>query len=157
MYKVHQIGKPHPILTVCIPDARDAVRIPIKLKLLTGTYTLQSNKATFNQFQVDPICRLCKLEPETRKHMIVSCASLQNVRKYYIQMLRDILVDTDVPQHLVLNHPDLLTQLILDPTSDKITEKIALTKSTLQKIVNTTHKMLFTLHNRRITILNSSA
>ena len=35
-------------------------RAEIKARLLTGTYTLQSNRAKFNQYNVSPICKLCK-------------------------------------------------------------------------------------------------
>ena len=38
----------------------DSRRAQLKCRLLTGTYTLQSNKAVFNQHLVDPTCQLCK-------------------------------------------------------------------------------------------------
>ena len=42
----------------------------MKAKFLTGTYTLQSNKAKFNQFCVNPQCPLCKKLPGTREQFI---------------------------------------------------------------------------------------
>ena len=48
-------GKRHSLLrTLC--NIREVPRISIKLKLVTGTYILQTNRATFNQNQVDPVC-----------------------------------------------------------------------------------------------------
>ena len=35
-----------------------------KAKLMTGTYVLQSNRAKFNQFSVDPTCLLCNDDAE---------------------------------------------------------------------------------------------
>ena len=42
-------------------------------RILTGTYTLQSNRAKFNQHDVDPTCLLCKEGPENRQHFILTC------------------------------------------------------------------------------------
>ena len=35
----------------------------IKARLMTGTYVLQSNRAKFNQYKIDPTCTLCREEP----------------------------------------------------------------------------------------------
>ncbi|VDI27410.1 Hypothetical predicted protein [Mytilus galloprovincialis] len=62
----YSIGAPHPALSSVTTSTRDVSRLPVKLKLLTGTYQLQSTRAAFNQNQVDPTCQLCNLE--SQKH-----------------------------------------------------------------------------------------
>ena len=42
----------------------------IKARLMIGTYVLQSNRAKFNQYKVDPTCTLCGDEPEDQEHFL---------------------------------------------------------------------------------------
>ena len=61
-------------------STRDANRIPIKLKVVSGQYILQANRARFNQNQVDTICQLCGEEEENMEHFLLKCTILQAVR-----------------------------------------------------------------------------
>jgi hypothetical protein len=61
-------------------EPRDVTRAALKVKLLTGTYTLQANKAVFNQYQVDKTCPICGEGPENRMHFVFECQSLEDVR-----------------------------------------------------------------------------
>ena len=47
-------------------DLREVPRIAVHLKIVTGTYILQTNRHSFNQNQVDPLCLLCKEANETK-------------------------------------------------------------------------------------------
>ena len=44
---------------------KDVPRIHTKIKMLTGSYRLQVNRASFNQNNKSPVCLLCKKEDET--------------------------------------------------------------------------------------------
>ena len=44
-----------------------------KAKLMTGTYVLQSNRAKFNQYSVNPTCLLCGDEAEDMIHFLLKC------------------------------------------------------------------------------------
>ena len=61
--------------------ARDVPCISTKLKLLTGSYILQVNRAAFNQNQVDPTCMMCQQAPETVDHFLVECSVLEEKRR----------------------------------------------------------------------------
>lgn len=65
-------------------SAREADRLHSKLKLLTGTYILQTTRAHFNQYEVNPTCLLCKESQETVEHFILECPSLDIVRQSII-------------------------------------------------------------------------
>ena len=48
----------------------------LKAKLMTGTYVLQSNRAKFNQYSVDPTCLLCGDDAEDMIHFLLKCQCL---------------------------------------------------------------------------------
>ena len=73
-------GKLHTLLQLEPKSARDINRIPAKLKLLCGAYTLQSTRTTCNQATVNPICQLCNTDEETLEHFILKCSVLEHVR-----------------------------------------------------------------------------
>ena len=75
-----RVGKVHQVYAFVRNNVHDVRRAEVKARLLTGTYTLQSNRAKFNQFNVSPICQLCNKHPETREHFLISCESLKNIR-----------------------------------------------------------------------------
>ena len=81
------IQHPHPVwqTLMCNPvETRQSIQ---KVRLLCGTFILQSSKAAFNQFQVDPTCPLCGTEPEDRIHLILRCPSLVDIRaKYTVEL-----------------------------------------------------------------------
>ena len=49
-------------------NIRDIARIPIRLKIVTGNYILQSDKSAFSKNATSPICLLCKKSEETTTH-----------------------------------------------------------------------------------------
>ena len=63
----------------------------IKVKLLLGSYILQSNRHKFNKYEVRPDCPLCNSGDEDRKHFIVICSKLMEVRQKFIIALKNIL------------------------------------------------------------------
>ena len=87
----HPIGilllvKKHPLIQN-VRGQRDIPRVRTRLKLMTGTYILQSNRVAFNQAPVDPTCMLCEQDPETTEHFLVSCGALAVVRKPTLETL----------------------------------------------------------------------
>ena len=50
------------------------------MKVVSGQYILQANRARFNQNQVDTICQLCGEEEENMEHFLLKCTILQAVR-----------------------------------------------------------------------------
>ena len=83
--------KAHAALASIQTSARDIARLPVKLRLMTGSYYLQSNKAAFNQNRIDPTCLVCQMEPETLEHFLLDCKVLVETREPYISEL-DVLI-----------------------------------------------------------------
>ena len=66
---------------------RDTVSVHkanIHVKLLSGTYILQKNKAKFNQYEVSSLCPLWCVESEDIVHFMLTCEKLEEVRQPFI-------------------------------------------------------------------------
>ena len=62
-------------------SARDTNRIPIKLKLVSGSYIFQSNWSKFNQSHIDATCLLCGEEEEDLEHFLLRYQLLETTRQ----------------------------------------------------------------------------
>ena len=87
-YKNCKIGQCHPLATTISANMRDIIRIPIRLKIATGTYILQANRASFNRSQLNPICLLCGNGEETLDHFLLICERLDGIRA---PLVKDII------------------------------------------------------------------
>ena len=99
-----KVGRAHHVWSSVRNNVHDSRRAQLKSHLLTGTYTLQGNRAVFNQFAVDPKCKLSEKSPETRQHCLAEFQTLHPVRQSFYNRIQ-IIVD-----------PDVVTKLILDPS-----------------------------------------
>ena len=101
-------GKVHPVWAHVYSNTRDTVRARIKAKLLTGSYTLQSNRARFNNNSVDPTCMLCGSEDEDTVHFLTACPSLAATRQKFTTRLQQIFLshvwDTLAIDHVTFTH-----------------------------------------------------
>ena len=82
-----ETGKIHPLFKINCHSAIDTVRLPIKLKLLTGTYILQSKGIRMYKNEIDPTCLLCAKEEDNIEHFILNCKSLNKVGNTILQEL----------------------------------------------------------------------
>ena len=83
-------GKQHLLIFLPTMSARDTDRIPIKLKLVSGSYIFQSNRSKFNQSQIDATCLLCG-EDEDLDFFLLRCQLLETTRQITIYA-----IDTEV-------------------------------------------------------------
>ena len=63
--RIDKFGKVHRLLKTVSASSRDISRIPVRIKIATGTYIFQTKRAVFNKYAVDPACKLCNEEDET--------------------------------------------------------------------------------------------
>jgi hypothetical protein len=76
-------GKTHPIFKVKYHSPVNVARLPVKLKLLIGSYILQSKIIKMYKSETDPRCLLCKREAENEEHFILKCEKLSSIRNIY--------------------------------------------------------------------------
>ncbi len=146
--------KPHHVWTSVQPNPRDVKAASIKVKLLTGTYTLQSNRARFNQYDVNPTCLLCHKEPETREHFLTRCDVFHTTRNKYLEMLQQEIVTTYDEQtwEYIRNDDHILIQCILDCTNCDILQPIP-SGMHLIRIESVTRWLCAALHKSRRELL----
>jgi hypothetical protein len=111
-------GKPKLIWASLNDSPVDAKKATVKVRLLTGTYTLQANKAKLNQNEVDPLCRVCQQGAEDRKHFLLSCSASNDIRETYLGRLFNILNVNVAPSVVktITDSDENLLQLLLDCT-----------------------------------------
>ncbi|CAG2243464.1 unnamed protein product [Mytilus edulis] len=85
----YNIGSVHPLAISVNANLKDIRKIPVRLKISTGNYILQTHKASFskNNF-ISPTCKLCGKADETVEHFILLCEKLEETR---IPLLSKIL------------------------------------------------------------------
>ena len=91
----------------------------IKAMLMTDTYVLQSNRAKFNQYKIDPTCTtFCGEEPEDQEHFLLRCRSLSDPHDPFTrksELLSEYL-GHEIQQE-ICKDSNLLVALILDCTN----------------------------------------
>jgi len=90
----------------------EAVRIAVKLKLVTGTYNLLVRDAKFRSANTR-IYELCSEDDEDIEHFLLGCKILQCVRALFLNELADILQGS-YSKHLLDLPSVVCLQLILD-------------------------------------------
>ena len=128
----------------------------IQAKLLTGTYTLQYNRAAFNQ-TTDRTCPLCKVETEDTTHFVSSCTFLEEIRRPLIAKLfmKIPLVLQYHPTNITWSD-EMLTQLILDPSHPDVVDILPLNSFHIDEICKISRQLCFTLHKERAEALGYS-
>lgn len=103
------------MLNVITGSTREASRIHARLLVATGTYVLQTNRATYNRNDCDATCLLCGDDDETLSHFLLECSALEET---WHQNLREVLNARDqVLGNIGPIGTDLgLVQLIVDCT-----------------------------------------
>ena len=86
-----KVGQTRQVWKVIPHNVRTVKRAYPKLRLLTGTYILQENRARFNQYTVRDCCLLSGAGAETRSHFIEGCSRLEPIRVKSIEQLTTIL------------------------------------------------------------------
>lgn len=120
----------------------------VQAKLLLGVYTLQANRAVFNQNQVDPTCHLCASGPEDRLHFVLQFPTLSTVRETVLSDIRNL-----VPGLSGCYSQQSQMQMILDHRSHNLDmndrERVCL------DILS--NKLFFKLHTARLHTINTSS
>ena len=142
-------GKVHQVYAFVRNNVHDVRRAEVKARLLTGTYTLQSNRAKFNQFNVSPICQLCNKHPETREHFLTSCESLKNIRTLYINKIRSLLDHSSSNINILLDDPANCTQLLLDSSHPDIDNILQLNSDQISQLELYSRELIFKIHLER--------
>lgn len=149
---VLRMGLTHPIWDSVQSNRMDVMRAIIKVRMVTGTYLLQTHRCKFKMDGItDATCPLCRLEEEDIVHMLTRCPALAQVRCQYITGLKQCFQDALGPRSWSDNIRDDITlvQLILD--CQKLIPTIIPDDSRLVDIIETQTRLLcYKLHMKRL-------
>ena len=149
-----KVGKCHHVWSTVLSSIHDSRRAQLKCRLLTGTYILQGNRAAFNQYQVDPTCRLCSVSPETRQHFISECSFLNPERSAFIEKLLENPALQHIPSSQFQN-TELVTQLTLD--ASVVLDKEKVDKDSWGLLELQTREFIHKIHHKRLSELKRLA
>ena len=127
-----------------------------KAKLMTGTYFLQSNRAKFNQYSVDPTCLLCGDATEDIIHFLFKCRCLLEPRDQFMEKISSILIEyKGTKEQKKFLKTDLVAALILDCTAINLKASETRREDFLHKFESVSRGLCFALHCRRFSLLNN--
>ena len=101
---------------------------------------------------MNPTCKLCSKEPETREHFIGKCPIYDSTREPYIRKLLAIDGLGDLVKHQ-LQDPEFLTQPTLDASALPSLKDID--EIQLGSLEICTREFVFNIHNRRFAALKN--
>ena len=125
-----------------------------KARLVTRTYTLQTDRAKFTGTNETETCLLCKSSAEDTNHFLLECTALQQERERHLTVLKSYVKRNinDGILETIGNH-NLMAQFILDCSSDTIRRLVHLRELTCKDIENITRTLCYSLHTKRATLL----
>ena len=71
-------------------------RIAARLKIVTGTYSLQTTRAAFNHNAVNHTCLACNEDNETSQHFLLDCSALQSCREPVMHQIIQLCGENDI-------------------------------------------------------------
>ena len=95
---VCSVGEVHPCWKTVTNSPRDVKRAVTKVRILTGTIYLQSNRTKFRNGAITDLCLLCSALSADRVHFITECSVLTHVRQSYLSRIETVLLDRN-PRH----------------------------------------------------------
>ena len=147
-----EVCKVHQIYSSVRSNTLDERRAEVKARLLTGTYTLQSNRAKFNQYKVSPTCQLCKVGHETREQFLAACSTLQDSRNPFLNKHKSVFNHSS-EINVVIRDPALCTQLLLDSSHPSVDLILQPSRQQTTQIELYSREIIFRLHQERTKLL----
>ena len=142
---------PHNILKAVRNSQFEVKKAEIKLKMVTGTYMLQSTKARFSKNKLSAKCQICQNSDEDIKHFLLSCKGLEDTRQPLMSDLLFKLADLLGGGIDKIKDSDMLIQIILDCTAVNALKDLS--SDALIDLERQTQSYCYKLHIKRANIL----
>ncbi|MEW8546756.1 MAG: reverse transcriptase domain-containing protein, partial [Candidatus Thiodiazotropha sp.] len=126
---------------------KDVPRIHNRIKMVTSSYILQTNRASFNQNQISPTCLLCQRDDETMEHFILHCCALETVRQPILEDIMAVGLTMGIQLHR--ENPADLLQTILDCSVIQQQLNLEVAPSTVQTFERHVRRLCHALHAER--------
>lgn len=147
---------PHPVWKHVPNNPIEVRKAEVKAKLLTRSYTLQSDRSKFTKEREDSTCRICHTEDEDTKHFLLECSALTTVRQKFLDTIEHYINNQEQYNcYDMLSKEGLLMKLILEPSSKTLSPYMRKMKSANHKeLESITRNLCYSLHIRRSAILS---
>ena len=139
-------GISHNVWKLCTDSPSEVKKAIVKVKLMTNTYNLQSNKTTFNQIS-SPECLLCHTGDEDVPHFLIMCPVFEEIRKPIIQEIIS-LVPIIHSNHPTIWSKEDLCHLIMDSTHPDVPH-FNLSQDDICSIEEKSRQLCYSLHKAR--------
>ena len=150
----YNIGRIHPLLKSQSANIQDIRRIPTRLKIVTGTYILQTNRAVYSKHLISATCNLCRNADETLQHFVLCCEALQDIREPLIKRIID--VGSEVLAKIKASQPIDILKLIINPFIyvNKYDRTHKKSLDTIGEVLEPLcRQLLYKIHNKRYELL----
>ena len=146
-------GKHHPCVGNAI-TATEVKKLRIHLKFMTGDYLTCQTKFDHTS-NGSPICKICEKDDETICHIIATCEAYSMIRNHFKE--ESFEACNSVPGFSILkpqlNHPEIFTQFVSDPTSLNLPIRVKNNDPVLSNLFSLIRDYCSAIHNERVHIL----
>ena len=147
----HPTRNSHPIWHTVPNNTRAVMKANIKAKIITGTYTLQANRARFSQHSVSPTCLLCKNDSQDREHLILHCTAHAQFREKHLATLRLLMArhySKDTIDEIMSNIV-IIMQCLMDNSKTRVSDILGGHSDIIADIEEINRNLIFDIHNNR--------
>ncbi|CAC5376932.1 unnamed protein product [Mytilus coruscus] len=150
------IGQTHNVWDTISSPVKDVRKAATKVRMLTGTYMLQTLKVKFIQAEIDPTCPICKLEAEDLQHLLTSCPAYRHIRKSHFQQIKEYVVSKigNSVWTINFNNKMAITELLIDCQSLVERNILPNDKMILRTIEMKSRDYCHLIHMKRMNITN---
>ena len=131
-------------------NVHDVRRTIPKVRMLTGVYMLQTTKAKFNQYKVDPTCPLCRLEPEDLCHMLLRCPALADTREAPLSDIRGLITRLFGSRVWSSWSRSTLVSVLIDCNNLKPLMQLGVDYDVLLQLEALSRRYCYRLHSKRL-------
>ena len=144
------------LLKINIHSARDMIRLPSKLRLMCGSYVLQTTRSKFKNTQINSKCLLCGNAEETVEHYILLCETLEKFRNPILTKISETYLNLTGKEYRILDTRSKL-QIIIDCSVLLSQESILNKRLKIQDLSSLefhARRLTHVLHTNRYRLLN---
>lgn len=152
--KQNPLGNPHQIWKTVPNNPIEVKKAEVKSKLISKTYTLQSDRAKFSRNTESGICLCCRKNEENTTHFLLDCEALDSVREKYLNTLKAYM-DNNLGEKTfeTIKNENIMVNFILDCSTEKAKPYVQLKRNNISDIETMTRTLCYGLHTRRMSLL----
>lgn len=148
------LGNPHQIWKTVPNNPLEVKKAEVKSKLISRTYTLQSDRAKFSKNTDSEICLCCGNSEENTTHFLLDCSALDSIREKHLYTLRAYMENNMGKNAFdTIKNEKIMVNFILDCSTEKAKPFVQLKRNNIRDIEAITRTLCYGLHTKRASLL----